>query len=235
MIRKLRALGLAIGLALTCSATMASGASALTFQSESYPATLTSSAPNAHTLTFAPGVRSVSCGITQLNATLSASTTTLKGLPSFFNCVSNPGGVPVTIEWNGCDFTLHPTSQSGSTSQFDTTLDCPAGQRLRFRIFASAAKHVANETMCVYEIDPQGPIAGTSEADAEGAGKTRDLMLTLQLEEIATTITQGTKLLCGGTAGTTVGAKYAGPEGTPAKLTLKAENAKSEQIGLFIA
>jgi hypothetical protein len=72
--------------------------------------------------------------------------------PHFGVCTSKIGAAsfPTTIDMNGCDFILHleGTTPGVDTYTVKTTIECPVGKHITETIFATAAKHTANEPFC---------------------------------------------------------------------------------------
>lgn len=217
MNRKIKAIGLAFVAVLATSAMVASSAQAKTtiIRAGAYPATLTGS--EATTNIFKVGaVREVRCTTTKLDATMTGDSSTITAAPTYEKCHAN-GHFGTTVVMNGCDYSVTASSISGTTGTGAVSILCPPGQSIEISIYNETfgGPHTA-ALLCKYDVGAQGPIAGTKEFH-NVAGTPDDLLLTLSLNSIATKVTTGTALACGGAAGATVNATYTG------NLTVTAE------------
>jgi hypothetical protein len=229
MIRNLKALGLAVVAVLAMSAVVASAAQAEagTVTAEKYPVTLTGSQVGTNELVVGNGARRVSCATANAHGTLAAASTSLTLTPSYSTCTST-GGLPVTVTVNGCDYNLAPTKVTATTGN----VICPAGKQLVVDVYATAAKHTENVRACEYQIGEQKGLSA-GEYHLEGAGTTREITATLNVTNIVTKNTIGSKLLCGLAAGETGTSVLTGTQ------TLTGEEdppgAEPKHIGIFIS
>jgi hypothetical protein len=79
-------------------------------------------------------------------------------VPSYGSCIMTQAGIefPMTIDTNGCDFELDfGVTTAANKYKVKTTEECPSTQTIKTTIFASAAKHTANEPFCVIDITKQ--------------------------------------------------------------------------------
>jgi hypothetical protein len=229
MIGKVRLFGVAVVAMLSMSAVVASAAHAATgkFTAEAYPATITGTQVVVDHWTFAGGVRTVTCEDVTFHGTITASSDPMTLNPTYNKCHSQAGVLPATITMNGCDYTLFPQTVTSTTGTLQTTLDCPAGRDVEIHIYENAAKHAANQPLCQYTINAQGPIPAGEYHD-EGSGAAEDVTWTTT-ETPAATVTKGSKILCGAAAGAAV------PLHTQGTITLKAETEPSgQQLGFMV-
>jgi hypothetical protein len=163
MIRNLKVLGLALVAAFALSAVLASAATAQvgTFTSTG-PVTLigtqTGEASANQISAFGGTVRCPNAKYTthKYNVTPhtfipnDVSTTTVT--PHFGVCSGQFGSTfPATVDMNGCDFVFHieGTTPGVDTYTVKTTIECtPSTNHITITIFATAAKHTANEPFC---------------------------------------------------------------------------------------
>jgi hypothetical protein len=166
MMRKIKALGLAVGATLALSAALASAAQAETgvLTAQQFPAIVTGEQQGGPTFDIgAPPFRNVECGTSDLDATLNGPTDPVTFTPTYENCRSEPGFTPVTITMNGCDYTVGFT-RPGTTGWPVTTgglhawINCPAGQQIEIHVYENAVRHAENVSTCTYDIGPQGPV-----------------------------------------------------------------------------
>jgi hypothetical protein len=233
MMRHFKALGLALAavLAMSAMASAAAQAAPAELTAEKYPVTLTGeqvTTPPLNELVIGNGARRVSCTTANLHGTIAGPTTVITLTPTYNGCTST-GGLPATVTMKGCDFTLSGNTATASTGTLSANVVCTAPNEITVDIYATPAKHTANERACEYHIKPQGPL-NAGEYHNLGAGTTRDIEATLKVENIHTVNTVGTKLLCGLAAGETGFSSLIG------SVTLKGEvDSTFEHIGIFIS
>jgi len=219
MNRKLKAVGLALLAVLVMAVVGVSQASATNVTAGTYPATLTGSDINtAHGklnfLSFGINSRYIECTTASSDATITDKTTKITIKPTYSNCFSNGiTEVPSTVTMNKCDYTLEFTTKT--TAQ--TSIDCEkAGEQIEVHIYENAVKHknsheaftkvagFKDESMCTYDIKPQGPLKGVTVATVNKGTATEDLVVNFNaMEKLKITSTLGGVGLCGSVVGET--------------------------------
>jgi hypothetical protein len=203
MKHNLKALGLAVVVALALSATLASAAQAIgRFAAGSYPAIVTGTSSGAFTNT---GLTTTVCGSESFSTPMLTDSNTLQVTPSYSNCF-HWGTQPVTITTNGCTFTLAISSLEGTTGEGQETVNCPAGKEIVMVRYETKAKQEKGESLCEWGIGPQGPL-GRLEFYKQGSGSSESIKLETNIGFQAKAI-KGSKAVCGGSGGT--GISYAG-------------------------
>ena len=204
MTRNLKALGLAVGAMLVMSAALASAAQAETgaLTAEKYPAIVTGQKLNAvPVLDIGAGpIRTVVCATTDLNATLFGPTDPVTFTPVYGGCVSEPGGLPMTLTMNGCDYTVGFTKPGTTGDPFGTgkltaAIDCPAGQKIEIHIYENAAKHAEGISLCTYDVLAQPAVPAGVFHNRQG--NPNDVEATVEAKFTAQR-TAGPQFLCGG-------------------------------------
>jgi hypothetical protein len=205
MMRKIRALGIAIGATLVLSAALASAAQAETgvLTAEGGPAIITGQQEPGLSFDIGAGpARTVECTTSDLSSTIVGPTDPVTFKPTYENCRSEPGFLPTTVTTNGCDYQIGFT-RPGSTGAPETTgtmqasLVCPAGQQLEIHVYENAVQHVENISTCTYDVAPQGPVpAGVYH---NTPGPPADVLATVNATFTAVN-TMGPVFLCGGMA-----------------------------------
>jgi hypothetical protein len=209
MMRKIRALGIAVGATLALSAALASAAQAETgaLTTVGFPSIITGQKQGVGP-TFDIGngpLRTVSCGISNLETTLegpAADPVTLQ--PNYANCTSEPGGAtPVTVTMNGCDYTIGfgkpgTTNQPATTGTMRGGIDCPAGQQIEIHVYENAFAHAMNVSTCTYDIRPQGPVPAGIYHNTVHAGMVPDVTATINATFTATSTIGAGGVVCGG-------------------------------------
>ena len=204
MNRTLRSLGVAIGAAVVMSAALASAAQAETgvLTAQQFPAIVTGEQQGGATFDIGePPFRNVTCGTSDLDATLFGPTDPVTFTPTYANCASDPGLTPVTITMNGCDYTVG-FGRPGTTNQPITTgtmrawINCPAGQQIEIHVYQDPFMHAANVSTCTYDIGPQGPVpAGIYHNTAAGIP---DVDATINAKFTARSTIGAGGVVCGG-------------------------------------
>ncbi len=173
MMRKIKALGLAVGATLALSAALASAAQAEPglLTAEGFPAIVTGQQQPGGVTFDIGAMKTVTCS-SRLDATLEAPANPVTFRPTYANCVAQPEAMPTTITLNGCDyrfgFGLPGTTGAGETTgTLRAAIDCPDGQ-IEIHVFENAMAHAANEPLCTYDIAPQGPVEAGIYHNTEG-------------------------------------------------------------------
>ncbi len=174
MTHRLKALGLAVVAVLSMSAVLASAAQAETgVLTPQVPPAIVTGEQLGGGITFDIGaapLKTVSCGTSDLDATLFGPMDPVTFTPTYEGCTSLPGFQPVTVTTNGCDYTLGftrpgSTNDPPGTGKLTAGIDCPVGQQIEIHIYENAVKHAENVSLCTYDIGPQAPVpAGTYHA-----------------------------------------------------------------------
>jgi len=163
--RKIKALGLAVGATLALSAALASAAQAEPGQltAEQFPAFVTGVQGPGATFDLGEGGAAVGCAVSRLDATLVGPASPVTFRPTYANCVAQPGGLPATVTTNECHYRLGFT-QPGSTGFMETTgamaaaIVCPDGQQIEIHVYSGAMTHAENVAMCTFDLLPQQPV-----------------------------------------------------------------------------
>jgi len=202
--RILKALGLAVGAMAAMSAVLASAAQAETgaLTAAEYPAIITG-APPAGSITFDIGaapLKTVTCNTADLTSTLAGPTDPVTFTPIYGECTAEPGAMPVTITTNGCDYSVGvtkpgTTGMPATTGTMQTSIVCPAGQRIEIHIYENAFAHAGNAPICTYDIAPQGPLPGGVYHNV--FGNPNDVVATVKAAFTAKS-TMGPEMVCGG-------------------------------------
>ena len=165
MMRKIKALGLAVGATLALSAALASAAQAEPGQltAEQFPAFVTGGQGPGATFDLGEGGAAVGCAVSRIEATLVAPASPVTFRPTYANCVAQPGGLPATITTNECHYQVGFT-QPGTTEFPETTgglgaaIVCPDGQQIEIHVYANAMAHAENVSMCTFDVFPQAAV-----------------------------------------------------------------------------
>lgn len=166
MMRKIRALGIAVAATLALSAALASGAQAEPGQllPNEFPAFVTGQQQGGVTFDIGAGpLKTVTCE-SKLDATLEAAGSPVTFRPTYANCIAQPEAMPTTVVMNGCDYRF-AFSEPGSTGAPESTgtiqaaIACPDGL-IEIHVYENAMDHAANEPLCTYDIAPEGPVLG---------------------------------------------------------------------------
>lgn len=132
-----------------------------------YPAIVTGAFQNATTIDIGePMVRNVMCAAT-LDTTLSGPTSPVSFTPTYSNCISGPESTLTTITTNGCKYAMEfnkpgTTGNPATTGAMYAQISCPPGQQIEIHVYASMAKHLANEPICTYDLSTGAPVLGGS-------------------------------------------------------------------------
>lgn len=179
-----------------------SQAAAASLNAASYPAALSGAQVGSTQWVYGGGVRTITCISASLTGTITGSADPVTLTPSFTSCHALPNTLPVTVTMNGCDYS-YTANTTGST--LTTDLLCPSGHDVEFHLYENATKHAENVTLCAYTVKEQKALpAGTYDNRAGGT-----VRLTVNASPI-TTVTKGSKILCGAAAGSTVAMTLAG-------------------------
>ena len=206
MSRILKAIGLAIASMAAMSAMAASAAHAETgaLTSVGFPSIVTGQQLGGVTFDIgAAPIRTVSCGTSDLEATLFGPTDPVTFIPTYANCTSEPGGAtPVTVTLNGCDYSIG-FGKPGTTEQQEATtgtmhawVNCPAGQQIEIHVYENAFTHAANVSTCTYDIKPQGQVPAGIYHNTFGAFP--DVDATVKATFTATSTIGAGGAICGG-------------------------------------
>jgi hypothetical protein len=204
MIRNFKVLALAVGAVLSMSAVLASGAQAETgvLTAAQYPAIVTGQKVNEGPV-FDIGVgplRTVVCPTADLDGTLVGPIDPVTLAPTYVGCFSEPGGLPMTITTNGCDYTFGvtrpgSTGDPAGTGKLTAAIDCPAGQQIEIHIYENAAKHAEGISLCTYDIGAQAAVPAGFYHNRNGMPK--DVEATVEAKFTAKS-TIGPAMVCGG-------------------------------------
>ena len=207
--RSFKALGLALVAALALGAVVTSAAQAEgKFIAGKYPAALTGTSTTVHTLSIAGGVRKISCSTNSFTGELTAAAESTTIYPTYLLCTST-GGLPVHIYPNGCSYTWAVSKlESATTASGTEALNCAAGQKYEYPVYASAQKEFENDPICIYAIAPQGPLGTLSYTDV-GSGSTASVNVTRNVT-LEVEVKKGLKLVCGAKTGEMTTGTYTG-------------------------
>ncbi|HEY3435313.1 MAG TPA: hypothetical protein VGK41_06645 [Solirubrobacterales bacterium] len=201
--RKLKALGLAMGAMAALVAVMAPAAQAQTgvLTAQQFPAIVTGEqAPGVSFDIGEPPLQQITCNA-RLDATLVGPTDPVTFTPTYGPCLSDPAGTPTTVTLNGCDYLVGFT-KPGTTGWGPTTgamqawINCPVGQQIEIHVYENSVRHQENVSTCTYDIAPQGPVpAGVHHNTNMGI---QDVDLTFNAKFTATSTIGVGFLPCGG-------------------------------------
>ena len=204
MMRKIKALGIAVGATLALSAALASAAQAETgvLTAQQYPAIVTGEQQGGPSFDIGEQpLRNVECTTSDLNSTLFAPTDPVTFTPTYENCRSQPGFTPVTVTMNGCDYQVGfsrpgTTGFPATTGAMQARISCPEGQQIEIHIYENSVRHAENVSMCTYDIGRQGFVpAGVYHNTALGIA---DVDATIQAKFTARSTIGAGEGLCGG-------------------------------------
>lgn len=174
--KRIKNLGLAVFTALALTAVLGvAGASASEFTSESYPSTLTSS-PSTHTLKF--NIGNMECEAPSLEGSLAAQSTTISPTAKDNTCTFF-GAQP--LKMNGCKFFYRPAAEK-SAGVFEGKIDIGPSNCGPIQIGTT-------KSLCLVSISPKSSFNATYENT--GAGKTRAVKVTTQMEGLKYTQANG--------------------------------------------
>lgn len=205
MMRKIRALGIAVAATLALSAALASAAQAETgvLTTGGFPSIVTGEKVNPAPAFIVGGVRTVFCGTADLDATLFGPTDPVTFRPTYEGCTSEPGFTPVTVTRNGCDYVIGfgkpgTTNQPAGTGTMRAWVNCPAGQVIEIHVYENAFAHAANVSTCTYDIGPQGPVPAGVYHNTGAAGMVPDVAATINAQFTARSTIGFGGAICGG-------------------------------------
>lgn len=205
MTRILKTLGLAVAAMAALVATMAPAAQAepglLTAQQ--FPAFVTGQQQPQPGVTFDIGagpLKVVSCGVSQLDATLVGPANPVTFRPTYGNCVAQPEAMPVTITMNGCDYRFGftkpgSTGAPATTGTMQAAIACPDGQ-IQIHVYENAMRHAENMSLCTYDIGPQEPVPAGIYHNTAGM----PAHVTATVSATFTAVATGPAMICGGNA-----------------------------------
>lgn len=179
-----------------------------------YPAILTGEQEPA-TTTFAVGSYNVQCATSTQTGTITGPVDPVTLVPTFANCVAEPGATPVTITTNGCDFSFGVSKPgttgigSPTTGWLQAWLNCPAGKWLEIHVYQTASQHMLNVSTCTYDLGSQGPVPGGIYHNTNPVGAPPDVLMTIDATFNAIN-TIGPAGICGGEPGQIIPATLTG-------------------------
>ncbi len=224
MIRKIKVIGLSCVAVLALGAMSASAAQAANWTVGSAPFTTYATSAAVSNWTMGNGARVLSCGakFTGTGLVWEAKTSALTVTPEYTGCTST-GGLPTTIQMNGCTYTWTASTLTTGTQ----TINCPAGKEIMLLVYANETKQKEGITACEASVAAQGPLSGlgfSNQGEKEGRYVAMSKNLSIQAKAL-----KGSKILCGAAAGTS----FALTNAENANVTAL-KNGTSEQTGLWI-
>ena len=203
MTRMIRKIGLAAAAAAALVAVMAPAAQAETgaLTAAEYPAMLTAPKPGIGPTFDIGALKTVQCGPSKLDGTITAPTDPVTFTPTYINgCFVEPGEMPVTVTTNGCDYRLGftkpgTTGWEPTTGALQASLVCPVGAKMEIHIYENATAHAENVSLCTYDVEAQGPVAAGSYHNLAGPPSTVDLTVSAAFTAKRTV---GPVFVCGG-------------------------------------
>jgi hypothetical protein len=175
MIRKSKALGLALVAVFAMSAVIASAASASTFHAAKYPVTLSGSQTTTHV--FSASGTSVSCEKATFAGSASADSSEVTIHPTYSGCTAF-GFVGATVNTEECNYVFHSGATTNEKEEIyagTTDVKCPAGQSIK-----------VTASTCALEIKGQTGLSSVS-FDNNAAGTET---VGANVEKIANTVTK---------------------------------------------
>jgi hypothetical protein len=211
MTRNLKALGLILAAALTMCAALASGAQAKPIVTAAkYPVILTGDQVKHKEFqwnTFTLNEKKLFCKGATFSATIKSQEEANKGeitvTPGYSECFANPGEIPMTVNPTGCDYLFHGGEEDVANhfKRGEVDLKCPEGVTgVDINVYASAAKHAANEPLCSYAVTPANNLGGKENNEityTNTAGTPNDFDITVKSVQVPLERTFGGKVLCG--------------------------------------
>jgi hypothetical protein len=199
----LRKMALAVAAVAALVAVMAPVAQAETgvLTASEYPAMLTAPKPGIGVTFDIGGLKTVQCGPSKLDGTITEATDPVTFTPTYVNgCFAEPGEMPVTVTTNGCDYRIGftkpgTTGWEATTGGLQVSLVCPAEAQMEIHIYESAAAHTENVSLCTYDIEAQGPVEAGSYHNIAGEPSVVDLTISA---EFTAKRTVGPAFVCGG-------------------------------------
>ncbi|HEX6152444.1 MAG TPA: hypothetical protein VFZ19_02875 [Solirubrobacterales bacterium] len=203
MTRIVRQIGLAAAAIAAFAAVMAPAAQAETgvLTAAEYPAMLTAPKPGIGVTFDIGALKTVQCGPSKLDGTISEATDPVTFTPTYNNgCFAEPGEMPVTVTTNGCDYRIGfskpgTTGWGATTGALQTSLVCPPGVQMEIHIYENATAHAENVSLCTYDIEAQGPVEAGSYHNIAGAPSVVDMTISA---EFTAKRTVGPVFVCGG-------------------------------------
>jgi hypothetical protein len=152
MMRKLKALGLALAAVFALSAVAASSASATAFTSTAPAGTIEHiTGTDTHGVDeFTVGESKLTCDEESFTANAATPTTTITVTPTYKKCRTTGGEEKedVTVTTNGCTYTF--------TSHGAVTIDCPAGKVIEIHHYSDPGVH--KNSKCTNTVGPQNGV-----------------------------------------------------------------------------
>jgi hypothetical protein len=199
MIRKLKAMGLALVAVFAMSAVVASAAQAFTFHSEAEHTLLNASQSTTHEFTAGSGFGAISCETATFAGTAaSASAATQTITPTYGNCKDSLGRT-ADVNTNECTYTFEVTGEAGGVFSGNTDIACP-GSPIEIKV-----TNTSKEVKCTITVAAQenvGPVKFENVANG-------DVKVISEANNVKNT-TSGGLLNCGVSNGTHTAGTYTG-------------------------
>ncbi|HYG96177.1 MAG TPA: hypothetical protein VD741_03625 [Solirubrobacterales bacterium] len=173
MIRKIKALGVALVAVLALAAVLASAASAANYTASSYPTTGTGESALGNDV-FKTEAGTVECKV-HYQGTIAAASETLTGSSTYSNCKAF-GFLSATVNTNGCDATAKAPVGSGDKYTATGNLVCPLGKSIEI-----------TAGTCVVAIGNQSSVGTVALVNQTASG---DVTVQANLNSIAYTVTK---------------------------------------------
>jgi len=167
MIRKFKALGVALVAVMAMSAFVASAAQAIHIDTGTYPATVHGTGENIGE-EFNTEAGQVKCKVSHYTGNVSEISSTLTVHPTYTEC-SAFGFLSATVSTEECNYVFHATEHEAATGTYRAHVDvtCPVGQSIK--IVASTCKAEVKAQTGLTTVDI------TNMTGAPGSGITDDL------------------------------------------------------------
>jgi hypothetical protein len=152
MIRKFRALGLAL-LAVTAFAALSAQAAQAVpqFTAAKYPATIDATGTGIGEK-FVTEAGNVECETSHFTGSLAAASSTLTVTPTYTTCKAF-GFVNATVNTEECHYTFHATEQvSSHEHRAHVTVSCPAGQSIKITASTCAAEVKGGQSLTTVDL-----------------------------------------------------------------------------------
>jgi hypothetical protein len=199
------------------------------FGAEKYPATVKGSLLKSTTVSWGSGTQYWSCTSSTASASLGSRSQTASVTPSYTNCSAQGTGLrPALYKMNGCsnDWTISAVTGSQSASGSEAA-SCAGGKQVEFVIYENQSNLEKGIPQCSYTL-PNTPVSGGLTLSDSGSGSAQHVAVTRSLT-YASTVTVGSKALCGASAGSALNLDLAG------QMDLTASSSPGVPTGLAVS
>ncbi len=152
MVRKFKALGVALFAVMAMSAFVASAAQAIHIDAETYPATISGTGSEVGEAFNTEGGE-VKCNVSHYTGTLTGLSSTLTVHPTYTECTAF-GFLSATVATEECNYVFHATEHDEKTATYTAHVDvtCPAGQSIKINASTCKAEVKAQTGLTTVDI-----------------------------------------------------------------------------------